>query len=462
MSQSQAFASSSRDIIDSRVDLPDRFINAAKQENQCQLEVDDESEAINGNKDENVDDDEDEENCLICLGEIINQSVLPKCRHSLFCFDCIVKWISIHRRCPLCSTAIEGYIIHSIRSDVDYIRHYIPSLNTRSKDLNEGIIDPLRLQADLSQAEARRVRRQLQQRITRDESLSSSSSARRGIKPPLEWVQVKVEERQRDAIANRDQRLLFRSKVYRERLYCQHIGTNLKSKLSPPFNHSIISSCKSIESNLLNFIRRELLAYPLTIDVDFLSRYTIHVFKTFDCKSNESIDLMAEFLGIEGAQHFCHEVYSFSRFIGDGNAHSSSRGQRDKVKAFDAWARYNLHSDGNQKRVSNTTASLQEKEESSMVYKEKLAQPNSSSPTPTPTPTTVRQQVIRDRANLLQKLQEENKKKAFESSSSEKQTDLPNVAKDSSSIDREKALKAKLTLQKREAQLREQAKRIRT
>lgn len=455
--QLPAIASTSRNVIKTRTPPVRRTLgHATNADHQFGVDDEDELKAINGNDDE---EEEDEENCLICLGDIVNQSVLPKCLHSLFCFDCIIKWISIHRRCPLCSTAIEGYIIHSIQSDTDYIRHYIPSLNNASqeKDFNEGAVDPLRLQADLSQAEARRVRRQLQQRVTIDQTLStrrSSSSSRMGSgvdATATEWGQDRVEERQRDAIANWDQRLYFRRRVYRERLYCQHIGTNSISRLSPPFSHSIISTSKSIESNLLNFIRRELLAYPLTIDVDFLSRYIIHVFKTFDCKSDEAINLMAEFLGKEGAQHFCHEVYSFGRFIGDGSVRLAGSRQRDKVKAFDEWARYNLPKEIDQ-QVIFTTASLQGKG----------ATLNNTSfhtlpPMPIPAPT-VRQEVIRGRANLLQKLEEE--KKAVESGNGENPMDCSSIAKESNSQAREKALKAKLTLQRREAQLREQAVKV--
>ena len=295
---------------------------------------------------------DERESCLICLGDIVDRCVLPRCFHSLFCFDCIIRWIGIHRRCPLCSASIDGYIIHSIRSDHDYIRHYLPS-HTDAKGADDTRIDPLRLQVDLSQSQARLVRRQLQQRVVDGTTATEASRlAARGTlrRPtissstrPAVWGESRVEERQRDAILNWDQRLAFRRRVYREQLYCLHVGSNAYSQLGPPPTHTAIASSKPLESTLMSFIRRELLAFPLTNDVDFLSRYSINVLKTFDAKSSSAIDLIAEFLGYEGAQQFCHEVYTFSRFVGDGSSPTTAGArQRDKVKAFDSWAKYEV------------------------------------------------------------------------------------------------------------------------
>lgn len=291
-----------------------------------------------------VDDEEEEESCLICLGEIIDRSVLPRCLHSLFCFDCILRWIGIHRRCPLCSIKIDDYIIHSIRSDQDYIRHYLPTIAIKEENDADEIedFDPAQLQADISQWEARRLRRQLQLRVGARPYPRTSNAHR--TRPSTDWGESRVEERQKDAIANWDQRLAFRKKVYREDRYCLHLGSNSSTRLVSPPSSSVISTSKLVESTLLSFIRRELLAYPMAIDVDFLSRYTINLLKTFDCRSNEAIDLMAEFLGLRGAQHFCHELYSFCRFIGECSITSASGRQRDKVKAFDEWAQYELPS----------------------------------------------------------------------------------------------------------------------
>jgi hypothetical protein len=400
------------------------------------------------------------DSCLICLGEIIDQTILPKCQHSLFCFDCITKWISIHRRCPLCSTSIEGYIIHSIRSEVDYIRHHLPMIESQSgKDSSSDAFDPLRLQADLSQNEARRIRRQLQHRVRRDQ-LSGAirpSGSHRDVKP--EWGQIRVEERQRDAIAHWDQRLAFRRRIYEEGLYCYHRGSNATTKLTSPPSHSAISSSPLIESTLLSFIRRELLAYPLNIDVDFLSRYTIHVFKSFDCKSEEAINLMGEFLGSRGANQFCHECYTFSRFIGQASAR-----QRDKVKAFDEWAQYQpTRSVPRQERPTKSVKEGLKVEEDISTHAKEIKEEIVSADRETSSPPTTRQSVIKGRERLLQRLEEERmrytRSNSFNESTQDKSVTEAFVI--------EKALKDKLLLQKKEAMLRNQtsqgrAKRIKT
>lgn len=283
------------------------------------------------------DDEVEDDNCLICLGGIVDQTVLPACLHSLFCFDCIIKWTNIHRRCPLCSAAIEGYLIHSIRSDHDYIRHYLTTINGEEE------------REERATSESALLRRQLQRRISRDpvtrevrydgeqrehcraRPISHSTERNTG----NEWGVSQAEERQRDAIANWDRRLAFRSKVYREEMYCLHVGSNSTSKLRPTCQPSSIMNDKSVESALLSFIRRELLAYPITIDVDFMARYIINVIKSFDIKSQKAIELISDFLGSRGAQHFCHELYSFCRYIGAPRSY-----HRDKVKAFDEWAQY--------------------------------------------------------------------------------------------------------------------------
>lgn len=399
-----------------------------------------------------LEDDDEVDSCLICLGDIIDQSVLPKCQHSLFCFDCIIKWISIHRRCPLCSTSIEDYIIHSIRSDNDYIRHYLPKIGKEiSKDVNDGVVDPLRIQADLSQTEARRIRRQLQQRITRDRpsgrrsSRVSSTNEDASTSSRPEWGQVRIQERQRDAIAHWDHRLDFRRRVYREELYCLHIGSNPASKLASPSSHTVVSSSPLIESNLLSFIRRELLAFSQTLDVDWLSRYTIHIFKSFDCKSNEAIDLLAEFLGKRSSSHFCHEVYSFSRFLVQASAR-----QRDKVKAFDEWAQYRTGKATRADectRISTKVVSKTRDNVSSVLQElDTLRSPD----------INARESVRQSREKLLQRLERE-KNEHMDSSNMEAGQGNTELTGDTP-LDREKALKEKLLLQKREATLRSQIK----
>lgn len=269
-----------------------------------------------------VPDSSEVESCLICLGAIHDRCVLPVCLHSLFCFECILRWIPIHRRCPLCNTAIGDYLIHSIRSNDDYLRHYLPNTSNKSTTNGEQP-DLIRTQAEESQS-------------THPPSSSTHLRSPNSSTRQFGWGQNTSDSRRQAARERWDKQMSQRRRVYRQGLFCKHIGSSARTKLSAPPHPKEISATPVLQSTLLQFIRRELLAFPHpNLDVEFLATYILNVLKTFDAKSNEAIHLLEEFLGHTGAEHFCHELYSFLRFI--------SRGAgvlRDKVFAFDQWAQY--------------------------------------------------------------------------------------------------------------------------
>lgn len=74
----------------------------------------------------------DEEHCIICLQDIIDRTILPECGHKYTCFQCICAWITSGtetmkaRRCPLCNTPIGSYIVHNVRGEHDFQRHWLP------------------------------------------------------------------------------------------------------------------------------------------------------------------------------------------------------------------------------------------------------------------------------------------------------------------------------------------------
>ena len=39
--------------------------------------------------------------CSICLGELVSEARILKCRH-VFHSECICKWLSEHNKCPVC------------------------------------------------------------------------------------------------------------------------------------------------------------------------------------------------------------------------------------------------------------------------------------------------------------------------------------------------------------------------
>ncbi len=40
---------------------------------------------------ESTDEEEDSVDCTICLQDIVNRTVIPKCSHE-FCFECLLVW----------------------------------------------------------------------------------------------------------------------------------------------------------------------------------------------------------------------------------------------------------------------------------------------------------------------------------------------------------------------------------
>lgn len=305
----------------------------------------------------------DEDSCLICLGNIQDRTILPACQHSLFCFSCIMQWTAIHQRCPLCNTAIEGYVIHSIRNDDDYIRHRLPEKVTGTeKDCSDLL------------------------------SIVASQAQSRSFRPHPYRTRPRYENYQQEASDRWEKQLSIRRRVYRQSLYCKHMGTNRSSRLAPPASPQTIAKTPSLQQILLHFIRRELLAYPMTnLDVEFLATYSINVFRSLHVKSNESINLLADFLGMEGAQHFCHEVYTFLRFISAG-----SGAHPDKIAAFDAWATY----DWPEVRVSERLLARRKGKQDAVAGGEVLSDDAH----------TLRLEVIKRRARLLTKLEAERNK----------------------------------------------------
>lgn len=314
----------------------------------------------------------DQDSCLICLGNIQDRTILSACQHSLFCFSCIMQWTAIHQRCPLCNTNIEGYVIHSIRSDDDYIRHRLPE---KVKGEEKSCSDLL--------------------------SIAASQAQRRSFRPHPYRTRPHYENYQQEASARWEKQLSIRRRIYRQSLYCKHMGTNRSSRLAAPASPSVIANTPSLQQILLHFIRRELLAYPMTnLDVDFLATYSINVFRSLHVKSNESINLLADFLGIEGAQHFCHEIYTFLRFISAG-----SGAHPDKIAAFDAWATY----DWPEERVSERLLARRKNDQEG--YTEESSQvANVKGEFMTDDEHSLRLEVIQRRARLLNKLEAERDK----------------------------------------------------
>ncbi|KAK2462172.1 hypothetical protein APHAL10511_005804 [Amanita phalloides] len=239
---------------------------------------------------------EDENHCSICLQEFDDQTVIPNCSHE-FCFECLLIWTHQSRRCPLCAQSIGEYLIHNIRSKLDFSKHYLAPLRTSpiaqaSPDFMTDLVPTTRIAW---------LRRRARER--------ESERRRR-------------EREELDELDRLERSILKRRWIYRHHLYAKHVASNTFTRYKPYPSPAQFSASQDTMSRTTTFIRRELQVWP-NLDVEFLTTFTISIMKAIDIRSESAVKLLAEFLDmhspyIEGcrhvnAEHFAHEVYCFVR-----------------------------------------------------------------------------------------------------------------------------------------------------
>ncbi|KAG8741110.1 hypothetical protein FRC10_003291 [Ceratobasidium sp. 414] len=246
--------------------------------------------------------DENDDNCIICLQPVVDRTVLINCAHDRMCFACIKQWSEQSRRCPLCNSPIGTHLIHRIRSQHDYQKYYLPPLRT-SPPPNNIVV------------EARAARR---------------ARARRGLPTPTSsFVRLKAnlrglvgtataEETERDEL---DRAIEMRRWVYRHGLFAKHVASNAYTRFRPNPTPQQISGSPELQSRCQMFVRRELRVWP-NMDVEFLTSFILSLVKSIDIRTEAAIKLIAEFLDLGGrrsptggtiAEHFVHELYSYLR-----------------------------------------------------------------------------------------------------------------------------------------------------
>ncbi|VDL84988.1 unnamed protein product [Schistocephalus solidus] len=107
------------------------------------------------------------EDCVICLSQQVNRSILLPCMHT-YCFQCITTWVLVNPICPLCKGVAER-ILHSIISDSQY---------------DEVLVSVLRSQQDLV-----RDHHRLNARLHRFMHTVNPSSMRLGREPGI-WSRM--------------------------------------------------------------------------------------------------------------------------------------------------------------------------------------------------------------------------------------------------------------------------------
>lgn len=244
-------------------------------------------------------DDDGPPSCLICLSSrIVDRTLLPACSHSQFCFECILRWADVKRRCPLCQKDIGSYVIHSIRGDEDqdYIRYHLRP----QPDLPNPTAGTSTFSYSSRRAVVERVQAARRQRRLRNQARASPA-------------------RNSDETSELEAALAFRRSIYSpQHLYAKHVGANRHTGYRSCPSTAVINRTLSIEPNgrlhrrISAFIRRELQVWP-DIDHDFVTTYVLALTRVLPIGSDESVNLLAEFLGHANAIHFWHELECFLR-----------------------------------------------------------------------------------------------------------------------------------------------------
>ncbi|KAK9898694.1 hypothetical protein P389DRAFT_37252 [Cystobasidium minutum MCA 4210] len=147
-------------------------------------------------------DDDESIHCAICLSVIDDRTIVQPCCHDAYCFVCILAWTEQSRRCPLCVANIE-LLIHNIRGEKDFQKHYLPPLLKSDSPPPERSLRELREGA----------RRQLFNRPTHPRFKYADWKARNR---PAALPEVDAE----------DLALEKRRYVYKHGLYVKHVASN--------------------------------------------------------------------------------------------------------------------------------------------------------------------------------------------------------------------------------------------
>ncbi|CAL1702889.1 unnamed protein product [Somion occarium] len=243
--------------------------------------------------------EEDVEQCSICLQPLAGRTLIPTCSHE-FCFECLLVWTDQSRRCPLCSQGIGDYLIHHIRSKYDFQKRYLTALRTSPKP------QPLPPVA------------------------GASRGRRSGRRRDRDWGTNTRRERDREleAIDALDRAIEKRRWVYRHRLYAKHVASNPYTRYRAFPTPAQFAANPDLVTRATIFVRRELRVWGC-LDVEFLTTFTISLMKSLDIRSEPAIKLLSEFLDLDSehelqvrgrndgpwanAEHFAHELYCYLR-----------------------------------------------------------------------------------------------------------------------------------------------------
>ncbi|CAD6890847.1 unnamed protein product [Tilletia laevis] len=327
--------------------------------------------------------------CIICLTDrALDQTLLPACSHSQYCFLCIVGWATLPRpshasssssvpSCPLCKTPIGPYVLHHLRAKDD----------------------------------AKLWRRRGRGRRT------PSSQQQRHEEDPDDSLE--------------------RTLAFRRRLYTHLSGSGRGDSTAPTVGVSNWSPAV-LQSRALAFLRRELLLFPhlhaldseppqqhdvqpgrrretssKTPSLSFVTTYIFSLLQTLDLRSETMTRLLAEFLCPQGSSTSASAPTSIST-VAELFAHELASWLRSPYRRLEHWDRsewlqYDFSgvatSSRNQPQPPNH-ASIRKPDQSRSLHR--LSPPPEEPQVRPPTSAVDRKEEVRDlRTRLLDRLEAE-------------------------------------------------------
>ncbi|KAI1109359.1 hypothetical protein F5Y14DRAFT_29888 [Nemania sp. NC0429] len=244
--------------------------------------------------------------CVICLDGITEPCEARPCKHRNFDYLCLLNWLERSTRCPLCKGTI-----HEVGHDLDHdglgtSRVYlVPQLN----QVKDGA----------SRAGEPRAQAQLYTSRLEDRHPDGRSDSRR-------------HENFSQRPVTRDEAILRREQIYRNRLYSLHVGTNPRSRYKD-ITPASFESDPELLSRARAWLRRELQVFGFlrtpsspqgsgdvmtrrrANNAEFLLEYIIAILKTVDIQGSQGAaeDMLSEFLGRENTRLLLHELRNFLR-----------------------------------------------------------------------------------------------------------------------------------------------------
>ena len=234
--------------------------------------------------------------CVICLESISEKAIAYPCKHENFDFLCLISWLQEKDTCPLCKAVVKN---------VNY------DLQSRSGP-----------------------KRYAHSSITKETRLSRVSPRGRGqgrARARGHEYGARYEQRQRVHTGQpTDDALARRRRVYTNKMYSLHVGTNRVSQYQDLTPQSFTNNDR-LQARAKTWIRRELLVFDFlnpdsanygsastqrrANNAEFLLEYIVAILKTVDIKGSrgQAEELISEFLGKENTSLFLHELQAWLR-----------------------------------------------------------------------------------------------------------------------------------------------------